>query len=49
MTEPRIATRSVSRDVVETGPIVLRESDTRRLVFLTTMLDRAENASEAAR
>src|SRR3954464_6493040 len=43
MSQERISTRSVSRDVVETDPIVLRESDTRRLVFLPTMLDRPDD------
>jgi hypothetical protein len=38
----RIATTSVSVDVVETDPIVLRESDTRRLVFLPTIVERDE-------
>ena len=36
----RIATTSVSFDVVETEAIVLRESDQRRLVFLATLVDR---------
>jgi hypothetical protein len=36
----RIGTTSVSVDVVETDPIVLRESDTRRLVFLPTIVER---------
>lgn len=39
MSESRISTRSVSRDVVETGPIILRDGDTTRLVFLATMVD----------
>lgn len=30
----------MSRDVVETAPIILRESDTRRLVFYPTLVDR---------
>jgi hypothetical protein len=34
----RIETASVSRDVVETAPIVLRESPTRRLVFLPALV-----------
>lgn len=38
----RISTTSVSVDVVETEPIVLRESDTRRLVFLPTLVERDE-------
>lgn len=38
----RIGTTSVSVDVVETDPIVLRESDTRRLVFLPTIVERDE-------
>ena len=36
----RIGTTSVSVDVVETDPIVLRETPTRRLVFLPTIVDR---------
>jgi hypothetical protein len=36
----RIETASVSVDVVETDPIVLRETPTRRLVFLPTIVDR---------
>jgi hypothetical protein len=36
----RIGTTSVSADVVETDPIVLRESDMRRLVFLPTIVER---------
>lgn len=38
----RISTTSVSVDVVETEPIVLRESDTRRLAFLPTIVERDE-------
>jgi hypothetical protein len=38
----RIGTTSVSRDVVETDPIVLRETQTRRLVFLPAIVDRVE-------
>jgi hypothetical protein len=38
-----ISTRSVSRDVVETDPIVLRQSETRRLVFLPTLIDRPDD------
>lgn len=34
----RIATASVARDVVETEPIVLRETPTRRLVLLPTLV-----------
>ncbi|HEY3828238.1 MAG TPA: Shedu immune nuclease family protein [Solirubrobacteraceae bacterium] len=40
MANDRIETTSVSRDVVETDPIVLRETPTRRLVFLPTIVDR---------
>lgn len=36
----RIGTTSVSVDVVDTDPIVLRESNTRRLVFLPTIVER---------
>jgi len=38
----QISTTSVARDVAETDPIVLRETDdgTRRLVFLPTLIDR---------
>ena len=36
----RIGTTSVSADVVETDPIVLRESETRRLVFQPTIVER---------
>jgi hypothetical protein len=39
MADERISTHSVSRDVVETDPIVLRESSTRRLVFLPMVVD----------
>ena len=45
MTAPsndRIGTTSVSVDVVETDPIVLRETATRRLVFLPTIVDREQ-------
>lgn len=38
----RIGTTSVSVDVVETDPIVLRETATRRLVFLPTIVDREQ-------
>lgn len=38
----RIETTSVSYDVVETEPIVLRETDQRRLVFLATLVDRPD-------
>jgi hypothetical protein len=38
----RIETTSVSVDVVETEPIVLRETDQRRLVFLGTLVDRPD-------
>jgi hypothetical protein len=38
----RIETTSVSVDVVETDPIVLREGDTRRLVFLPTIVEREQ-------
>lgn len=37
-----IETISVSVDVVETQPIVLRETDQRRLVFLPTLVDRPD-------
>lgn len=39
---PSIATTSVSADVVETEPIVLRATDQRRLVFLATIVDRPD-------
>lgn len=38
----RIGTVSVSVDVVETDPIVLRETATRRLVFLPTLVEREQ-------
>ncbi|MGH2878678.1 MAG: Shedu immune nuclease family protein [Solirubrobacteraceae bacterium] len=40
MSERKISTHSVSRDVVETDPIVLRDGSTTRLVFLATMVGR---------
>lgn len=40
----RISTTSVARDVAETDPIVLRETDdgTRRLVFVPTLVDKPD-------
>ena len=42
MSEERITTESVARRVLETDPIVLRESETRRLVFQTMIVDQPE-------
>src|SRR3954464_13447004 len=39
MSDERITTESVALNAVETDPIVLRESDTRRLVFLPMIVD----------
>lgn len=41
----RIGTTSVSVDVVETDPIVLRETERARLVFLPTLVEREERRS----
>lgn len=40
LSDDRMETTSLSRDVVETEPIVLRESSTRRLVFLPALVAR---------
>lgn len=42
MSEGKITTESVAAGVVETEPIVLRESETRRLVFKAMIIDREE-------
>ena len=42
MADERITTESVAVNVLETGPIVLRESDTHRLVFKPMIVDRPE-------
>jgi hypothetical protein len=39
MKEERITTESLALTVVETDPMVLRESDTRRLVFQAMIVD----------
>jgi hypothetical protein len=44
VSEPdRISVRSVARDVAEADPIVLRQSDRTRLVFLPTLVDQDEH------
>ncbi|MEN3282354.1 MAG: hypothetical protein V7607_3494 [Solirubrobacteraceae bacterium] len=43
MKRERINTRSVSRDVVETDPIVLRDGQRTRLVFLPTLVDQQDD------
>src|SRR5689334_18319319 len=42
MTDEKITTESVALTAVETDPIVLRESDTRRLVFKPMIVDKPE-------
>jgi hypothetical protein len=42
MTDERITTESVALNVLETDPIVLRESETRRLVFMPMIVDQPD-------
>jgi len=42
MANERITTESVALNVLETAPIVLRESETRRLVFKPMIVDQPE-------
>ncbi len=42
MSDERITTESVAVNALETDPIVLRESDTRRLVFVPMIVDQLE-------
>ena len=42
MADDHIATATVAANVAETDPIVLRESDSRRLVFKPMLVDQAE-------
>lgn len=42
MADDHIVTATIAANVAETDPIVLRESDSRRLVFKPMLIDQAE-------